>query len=40
MQIQPILLPVWQLRYLERGGHQVRIVYIDGLTGQVVNLNV
>ncbi len=38
-EIRPVFLPVWQLRYQERGGHQVRIVYIDGLTGQVVNLH-
>ena len=37
--VRPVLLPIWQLRYQERGGHQVRIVYIDGLTGQIVNLH-
>lgn len=37
--IRPVFLPIWQLRYQERGGHQVRIVYIDGLTGQIVNLH-
>ena len=37
--VRPVFLPVWQLRYQERGGHQVRIVYIDGLTGQTVNLH-
>lgn len=39
LEIRPVFLPIWQLRYQERGGHQVRIVYIDGLTGQIVSLH-
>ena len=39
LEVRPVFLPIWQLRYQERGGHQVRIVYIDGLTGQIVSLH-
>ena len=37
-EIRPIFMPLWQLRYQEEGGHQVRLLNIDGLTGQPVNL--
>jgi len=39
LKVRPVMLPVWQLRYKERGGHQVRVIYIDGLTGQAVSLH-
>ena len=38
LEVRPILLPLWQLRYQESGGHQVRVLHIDGLTGQPVNI--
>ena len=37
-EIRPILIPLWQLRYQEEGGHKIRLLNIDGLTGQPVNL--
>ena len=37
-EIRPIFMPLWQLRYQEDGGHRIRLLNIDGLTGQPVNL--
>lgn len=37
-EVRPIMMPLWQLRYQEESGHQVRVLNIDGLTGQPVEL--
>jgi hypothetical protein len=37
-EVRPIFMPLWQLRYQEDGGHKIRLLNIDGLTGQPVNL--
>ena len=34
--IKPIFLPLWCLRYKIQGGHQVRVVHIDALTGKQI----
>ena len=34
--ITPLLLPLWRARYQPEGSHQVRVLYLDALSGQPV----
>ena len=37
--VNPVFLPLWLLRYQDRGGHQVRRIHIDALTGRPVQFD-